>query len=175
VIGSTSRCFGSVIIGAGFVGVVGTDIARSRTSEVSFRSVDAGRMLDQSRWHRHCPGFRARRGPFVGSGRSAGAFGWSLRPMLGEGVPLSGPIRGQKRPRPASVCACDLRGVLRRPSGRADRPLWDRSSGDPATHDKAMPSLIILVCVTLEGYPGTMRQTCVLAGRSRQTHRVGLD
>ena len=44
-----------IIIGTGFFGVVGTDITRSRTSEVSFRSVDAGRMLDQSRWCRHCP------------------------------------------------------------------------------------------------------------------------
>ena len=91
---------GSSFIVSAFVLVSGTRTHRSRTSEVSFRSFDAGRMLDQSRWHRHCPGVRARRGPFVGSGWSAGSFGWSLRPMLGEGVPLSGPIRGQTRPKP---------------------------------------------------------------------------
>jgi hypothetical protein len=62
------------------VGVVGTDIARSRTSEVSFRSVDSGRMLDQSRWHRHCPGFCARRGPSSGpDGQQAPSDGRSDR------------------------------------------------------------------------------------------------
>ncbi len=99
------------IIRTGFFGVVGTDITRSRTSEVSFRSFDAGRMLDQSRWHRHCPGFRVRRGTVGGSGWSAGAFGWSLRPMLREGVALSGPIRGQTRPRPVP-CARAISGAF---------------------------------------------------------------
>ena len=61
-----SSGLGPSIIGTGFFGVVGTDIPRSRTSEASFRSFDAGRMLDQSRWHRHCPGVRARRGPSAG-------------------------------------------------------------------------------------------------------------
>ena len=36
--------------------------------------------------------------------------------MLGEGVRLGGAIRRQTRPKIGSVCACDLRGVLRRPS-----------------------------------------------------------
>jgi hypothetical protein len=62
--------------------------------------------------------------------------------------------QGSDASQTGSLCACDFRGVLRRPSGRADRPLRDRSSGGPATHDKAMASLIILVCVTPERYPG---------------------
>jgi hypothetical protein len=97
-----------------FVLVSGTRTHRSLSSEVSFRSFDAVRMLDQSRWHRHCPDVRARRGTVVGSGWSAGAFGWSLRPMLGEGVPLSGPIRGQTRPPDRFRVPVRSPGLLRR-------------------------------------------------------------
>jgi hypothetical protein len=104
-----------------FVLVSGTRTHRSLSSEVSFRSFDAVRMLDQSRWHRHCPDVRARRGTVVGSGWSAGAFGWSLRPMLGEGVPLSGPIRGQTRPPRPVPCARAISGASQAPSGRCRR------------------------------------------------------
>jgi hypothetical protein len=64
-------------------------------------------------------------GTVGGSGRAAGAFGWSLRPMLGEGVPLSGPIRGQTRPRTGFVCACDLRGF----SGRLQDDAVEHAEG----------------------------------------------
>jgi hypothetical protein len=48
-------------------------------------------------------------------------FGRPLRPMVSEGAALSGANRSETVPRAGSVCACDLRGVLRRPSGRCRR------------------------------------------------------
>jgi len=108
-----------IIIGTGFFGVVGTDITRSRTSEVSFRSVDAGRMLDQSRWCRHCPAgphhARAMAGSIVQvrPDRSAGSTGASGPASEGDGERGSGTQRGEpvrNRPQTGSVCACDLRG-----------------------------------------------------------------
>ena len=73
-----------------------------------------------------------------------------LGPLEGEGVPLSGANRSETVPRQVP-CARAISGAFSGGlQGDAARPLRDRSSADPATHDRAMTSWIIPVCVTLE-------------------------
>ena len=60
-------------------------------------------------------------GTFVGSGRTAVSLRTAAQAdgERGSGTQRGEPVR--KRPQAGSVCACDLRDVLRRPSGRCRR------------------------------------------------------
>ena len=115
----------------GLGGVSPTRTHRSLSIEVSLRSFDSVvRIVRSQPMASALSRLPCAQGTVGGSGRSAGAFGWSLRPMLGEGVPLSGPIRGQTRPRPVP-CARAISGAF---SGRLQDDAAEYAEGGGPRH-----------------------------------------